>query len=211
MAAQKRERGAAPPPAAEPRPAPAVVGLAAAGAAVAGYLTWLKLTGVGAGLCVAGSGCDVVQSSRYAVLLGVPTALWGALLYVTVGVLALLGLSLGRWRWAFYLTAAGVGFSAYLTALSVLALGATCVYCLVSGGIAVAILILLIARRPPVTGRPSAMRPARLAGGGLAAAGLAILAGAFVFAMPSAAPAGYRSALARHLTETGTVMYGAFW
>ncbi len=185
-----------------------VVVLAAAGIAVSGYLTWLKLTGGGAAFCTAGSGCDIVQSSRYAVLLGVPTALWGVLLYAAVGVLALLGLSPGRWVYAFHLAAAGVGFSAYLTLLSIFAIGATCVYCLASAGIAVAVLVLLLLRRP--LGRKP-RRLARLAVAGTATAGLTVLAGAFVFAIPAAAPPGYQSALARHLTETGAVMYGAFW
>lgn len=185
--------------------------LAAAGFGIAAYLTWLKLTGAGAAFCAAESGCDIVQSSRYATLLGAPTALWGALFYATVGVLALLGLPPGRWCYAFYLTAAGVGFSAYLTALSILVIGATCAYCLASAAIAVAILVFLLRHRPPVTGRKSPLRPARLAVGGVAAAALAVLAGAFVFAMPAAAPPGYQAALARHLTKTGAVMYGAFW
>src|SRR6266540_5012676 len=64
-----------------------VVALSAAGLLVSGYLTWLKLAGRGAVFCVAGSGCDLVQASRYAVFLGVPTALWGAALYTAIGIL----------------------------------------------------------------------------------------------------------------------------
>src|SRR5262245_56514494 len=97
------------PPAPVVRPDLAVVGLAVVGAAVAGYLTWLKLVGGHPAFCVTGGGCDIVQSSHYAVMLGLPTALWGGLLYVAVGVLAALGLSAARWSAAFYLAAAGVG------------------------------------------------------------------------------------------------------
>src|SRR6266540_3089758 len=64
-----------------------VVALSAAGFVVSAYLTWLKWAGRGAAFCVAGSGCDLVQSSRYAVFLGVPTALWGAALYTAIGIL----------------------------------------------------------------------------------------------------------------------------
>ncbi len=46
------------------RPDWVLSGLAAAGMLVASYLTWLKLSGSGTALCVAGSGCDIVQASR---------------------------------------------------------------------------------------------------------------------------------------------------
>ena len=193
------------------RPDLAVAGLAAAGAAVAAYLAWLKLAGASTVFCVTGTGCDIVQSSRYAVLLGVPTALWGALVYVAIGVLAVVGLSPRRWRWAFHLAAAGVAFSAYLTALSAFVIGATCVYCLASAGIMVAILGLLVWRRPAAPARGPAWRPARLLVGGVAAGALTVLAGAFLYAMPSAVPPSYQGALARHLRESGAVMYGAYW
>lgn len=201
----------------EPRQAEAVhadwliVGLAAAGVLVASYLTWLKWANTGAFLCVAGSGCDLVQASRYSILLGVPTALWGALLYVAIGVLAALGLTVYRWLVAFLMAAAGVGFSAYLTTLSLSVLGGACFYCLASGIIEVALLIALLWRRPPAWGRRSPLRPILLGSYGTLAAGATILFGAFVFAAPSSAPAGYQSALARHLRQTGAIMYGAYW
>ena len=66
------------------RPDWIVVGLALAGLAVAGYLTALKLGGTQAFLCRDGSGCDVVQASRYSVLAGVPTAVWGAAIYLAI-------------------------------------------------------------------------------------------------------------------------------
>src|SRR5260370_24544419 len=76
-------------------------------------------------------------------LLGVPTALWGAALYGAIGGLAALGLGPRRWRWAFHLAAAGVGVSVYLTALSVLVIHATCAYCLASTGLMLAIFLVL--------------------------------------------------------------------
>jgi len=97
MASRKPDRHAPAPPV---RPDLLVVGLATAGFAVAAYMTWLKWAGATAAFCLSGSGCDVVQSTRYATLLGVPTALWGALLYAAIGVLAALGLTPSRWRWA---------------------------------------------------------------------------------------------------------------
>ena len=193
------------------RPDWVLSGLAAAGMLVAAYLTWLKLSGSGAALCVAGSGCDLVQASRYATFLWVPTALWGLVTYVAIGVLAWMGLTRRNWQIAFGLAAGGVGFSAYLTWLSVFDLGATCVWCLTSTVIMIAMLAVLVMRRPVARNRKPAMSAARLATNGALAAVGAVVAAAFVFAAPFSAPPGYQSALARHLSDTKAVMYGAFW
>src|SRR5262245_12770834 len=115
-------------------------GLAAAGMLVAAYLSWLKLTGSGAAFCVAGSGCDIVQASRYAMFLWVPTALWGLAAYAVIGVLAWIGLTPRNWTIAFALAAGGVGVCAYLTWLSVFDVGTTWVWCLTSAAIVVGIL-----------------------------------------------------------------------
>jgi uncharacterized membrane protein len=200
-------------PAASPveRPDWVLSGLAAAGMLVAAYLTWLKLSGSGAALCVSGSGCDIVQSSRYATFLWVPTAFWGLATYMAIGALAWMGLTARTWPIAFALAAGGVGFSAYLTWLSIFDLGATCAWCLTSGIILIAMLAVLVMRRPTARNRRPAMSADRLTmNGGLAAVG-AVVAAAFVFAAPFSAPPGYQSALARHLADTKAVMYGAFW
>jgi uncharacterized membrane protein/glutaredoxin len=204
MASGKRD-----PVVAEPaRPDFLVLGLAAAGFAIAAYLTWLKWSGTTAAFCLSGSGCDIVQASRYGALLGVPTALWGALLYVAIGTLAALGFSPRYWGWAFYVAAAGAGVSLYLTAVSVLVLRVTCAYCLASAAVMVATLLVLLWRRTALPGR---RKLASLLPGGVAAAVLAPLGAAFVFAMPAGGGAGFEAALARHLREKGAVMYGAYW
>lgn len=198
-------------PAASSRPDLPVIALATAGFAIAGYLTWLKWSGSGAALCVAGSGCDIVQASRYSRFLGVPTAFWGALVYAAIAVLAGLGLTAKRWLSAFVLAAVGVGFSVYMTFLSLFVIGATCIYCLTSGTILVALLALLLWRRPLIPGRRSTFRPMRLATYGTLAGVAAIVFGAFVYAAPSSAPADYQLELARHLRQISAIMYGAYW
>jgi len=189
------------------RPDFLIVGLAAAGFAIAAYLTWLKWAGGTAAFCLSGSGCDLVQGSRYGTLLGVPTALWGVLVYGAIGTLAALGLSAPRWTWAFYLAAAGVGFSLYLTAVSVLVIRATCAYCLASGAITVAILVVLLRRRAAL---PRRRKLSAVVPGAVTAAVLVPLGAAFIYAMPVGS-AGFEGALARHLRERGAVMYGAHW
>jgi uncharacterized membrane protein len=185
--------------------------LAAAGVVVSAYLGWLKVQGGNALLCQAGSGCDIVQASRYATILGVPTALWGTAFYVAVGTLAALGLTAQRWLWAFLLVAAGAAFSLYLTAISVFVIRATCPYCLASNALALALLAALAWRRPATAGRRQPLRWSRMVPLGGAAAVAAVVAGAAVFATHHVPAAGYAGELARHLARTKAVMYGVYW
>jgi uncharacterized membrane protein len=205
--APRRGRVEAPPP---PSRDWLVAAVAAAGFLVAGYLTVTKLMGGGAAFCTAGGGCDAVQSSRYATLLGVPTALWGALAYAAIGAIALAGLTATRWQAAFVLAAGAVGFSAYLTWLSAFEIQALCGYCLASATVAVVLLGVLVWRRP-VAGRRSGLTAGRLGALGGASAVGAIVVGAFIYAAnPESSDPAYREALARHLTAQGMVMYGGF-
>ena len=205
MATRRRDVAVAAPA----RPDYLVAGLAAAGFAIAVYLTWLKWTGGNTTFCLSGSGCDIVQASRYGTLLGLPTALWGALLYAAIGALAGIGLTASRWNWAFWLAAAGVGVSVYLTALSLLVIHATCAYCLASGAIMLAILLVLWWRRSGLPGRRTKL--SSVIGYAVALALLAPFGAAFIFAMPEGGSAAFEAALARHLRDKGAVMYGAYW
>jgi uncharacterized membrane protein len=193
------------------RPDWLVAALSAVGLVVAGYLAVTKLTGGGALFCRGVGGCEVVQQSRYATFLALPTAAWGALVYAAIGVLALAGLTPRRWLGGFVLAAAAVSFSGYLTYLELFVIGAVCWYCVVSAVTATAALGVLLGRRPP-SGPGDLTAPARVAGLGGAAALGALILGVAVFAMtaPGGAP-GYQEALARHLAQSGAVMYGAFW
>jgi uncharacterized membrane protein len=194
------------------RPDWIVLALALAGLAVAGYLTALKLGGTQAFLCRDGSGCDVVQASRYSVLAGVPTAVWGAAIYLAIAVLAAMPRTARRWQAAFMLASGAVAFSLYLTCISIFVIGATCPYCLASGGISVALVAVMVWRRPSAQGRhAAAYKPGRLAGLGITAGVVTVLVGAFIFAAEFSVPAGYQSALARHLAQTKAIFYGAFW
>lgn len=186
--------------------------LSGAGLLLAGSLTAAKIAAGSSPICVAGSGCEAVQASRYAVFLGLPTALWGAMFYAAVGTLALLGLDARRWLAAFLLAVAGVSFSALLTAVQVFIIRAVCASCLLSAGIAVALLAVVLVRRPAPTERRPRLGPARLfalaAVTALATVGFG--AGGFALGGPREA-GGYPQALARHLTDSGAVMYGAYW
>lgn len=194
------------------RPDWIVVALALVGLAVAGYLTALKLGGNQAFLCRDGSGCDMVQASRYSILAGVPTAMWGAGIYLAIAVLAAMPRTARRWQAAFMLVSSAVAFSIYLTYLSIFVIGATCPYCLASGAVALALLVVMLWRRPVTHGRQAAAYATpKLAALGITAGAFAVLLGAFIFAADFSVPSGYQAALAQHLTKTRVIFYGAFW
>jgi uncharacterized membrane protein len=186
-----------------------VVGLAAAGGAIAAYLGVTKLVNATPLLCGAGGACDVVQGSRYAVLLGVPTALWGVGLYALVGLLAAWPLAPWRWLWSFVLAVAGVAFSAYLTGVSLHVLGAACGWCLASTAFMLAVFVALVRRRPVAGARRVWLRPIRLTVLGSLVA-LATVGLSFAL-FSAAATSANHEALARYLAVTGARFYGAYW
>jgi uncharacterized membrane protein len=204
-----KKRPAAPP--ATARPEWVVALLAAAGVVLSLYLTITKLTGSAAAFCEAGTGCDIVQASRWSTFLGVPTSAWGAVLYAALAVLAFMGLTPRRWIWAFVLATAATAFSAYLTWISVFVLRAACPWCLSVATIALVTLVVLLLRRPDPGGRRSPTRASRLALIGAVTAVVTIVFAAGVYVMEPTGGSDYATALARHLTSTGGVMYGVFW
>jgi uncharacterized membrane protein len=122
----------------------AIALLALGGLLISAYLTMYKVGMLGAIQCTIG-GCEKVQSSRWATFLGLPVSAWGLGAYVTLLVIAMLGVQprFARERWValalFGLSAVGVAFSAYLTYLEAFVIHAWCQWCVIS-----AILITLI-------------------------------------------------------------------
>ena len=126
--------------------AAAVVTLAGVG--VSGYLLATALRGVSP-LCLVGTSCGEVASSPYARFLGLPTAAWGLLLYVTTGGVA----AAGAWRRTVPLLgplallglgAFGATFSGYLMWLQLTVIHALCIWCATSAALWVALLALAV-------------------------------------------------------------------
>ena len=114
--------------------------LAAAGLLLSAYLTWVHFAQV-APVCVGGSGgCETVQSSRYATVLGVPVAVLGIIGYAGLLFSAVLRGELGVYL-GFLIALVGTLFSAYLTYLEVFVIHAICQWCVASAAIMVAALI----------------------------------------------------------------------
>ena len=116
-----------------------IAGVATLGVAVAGYLVYVHYAGI-APVCTTG-GCEKVQASAYAELLGIPVALLGLVGYIAIlGSLAVRG-EAGRMIGA-GLALIGFGFSAYLTYLELFEINAICQWCVVSAVLMTLLLIL---------------------------------------------------------------------
>jgi uncharacterized membrane protein len=116
---------------------------AAVAAAIAAYLTVVRYRG-GALVCATG-GCETVQRSSYAELLGVPVAVLGLAAYVVLLVSALTRRAAAIAA-AAGLALAAVAFAAYLIYVQLAVLDAICVWCVAAEGLTVVIALAASAR-----------------------------------------------------------------
>ncbi|MCA9961033.1 MAG: hypothetical protein KC443_18460 [Anaerolineales bacterium] len=125
------------------------------GLVVASYLAYVEVQEVPA-VCGPVGHCNVVQSSPYARILGVPVAVLGLINYVAVGGLWLWQLARKQQNLAVYgllaLTVAGTFFSIYLTSLELFAIKAVCAWCLTSSVVTTLLMVVVVAA---LTKRPS--------------------------------------------------------
>ena len=123
--------------------------VALAGLFVALYLTLFKLGYIGNLVCAVGS-CEVVQTSKWATLLGYPVAAWGVTYYAGVLAVALAGLrpslvdSRRLSQLLVLMTATGVLFSLWLTYLELFVIDAICMWCVVSAALAAILLVIAL-------------------------------------------------------------------
>lgn len=115
--------------------------VAAAGAAVAGYLTYVHYK-PDALICTSGGGCETVQDSSYAELVGIPVALLGIFAFLAVLVLVAWDSELAR-TLAAAIALTGVGFAVYLLVLQAFVIDAWCVWCLANDVLIVPLLAVL--------------------------------------------------------------------
>jgi uncharacterized membrane protein len=114
--------------------------VATAGIGVAAYLTWVHYH-PGALVCTRGGGCETVQRSHYAELLGAPVAVYGLVTWLVV-----LGLVIWDTPTARLLVAAialvSVAFAIYLVILQIAVIDAVCIWCLANDVVLVPLLAL---------------------------------------------------------------------
>ncbi len=187
--------------------------LAGLGAVLTAYLTFTRWLGEPVAYCDAGSGCDLVQASRWSSLLGVPLSFWGFLTYVVlIALLWHLRRKPAAWARALTVAAFGTGTSVYLTAISVFEIEATCIYCLTSFAIIAMITLMLLFLRPPNLQRFDWGSWGIGTGAGTIMV-LAIMHMHFsgVFDPAAGPERPYLRALATHLDDADAKFYGASW
>jgi uncharacterized membrane protein len=130
----------------------AVAIVALAGTAIAGYLTYVHYQ-PDALICTASGGCETVQDSDYATLLGIPVALLGLCAYVVVLLLVAWDSEPARLG-AAMIALSAVGFAVYLVSLQAFVIDAWCVWCLSNDLVIVPLLAILtvwrVLREPDV-------------------------------------------------------------
>ncbi len=205
-----------------------IASIAALGAVITAYLTAVKLAG-GVAACPV-TGCDKVLESPYAVVLGLPLALFGFLAYSGMGAMAVgpwlinpesnKGLRSQAeektWLLMFVGAASMTIFSGYLIYLMIAVIKSFCFYCVGSAICSLALLILvLIGRNWEDIGQLIFL--------GVIVAMVTLIGTLAVYSpinspraeqgtyaiTTNSAPANI--ALAEHLTEKGIKMYGAVW
>jgi len=126
---------------------PGVALLGVVGMMLAGYLTYVHYN-EDALVCTVG-GCHTVQQSEYSTMFGVPIAIFGLLMFLTVTLLAV-GRMTGRSplpsdvttiaAWTILLTS--LLYYAYLTYIEIWELEAVCQWCVISSIVALLMFIL---------------------------------------------------------------------
>ena len=183
--------------------------LAVAGGVITSYLTATKIAAQNVAGCGEGAGCGVVLSSRWAMFLGVPTALWGLLAFVGVLVLAALPDEvpfMKRWRWPalFSLTTAMLVFEWYMAYLMAFVIKALCVYCATAIAITTVLWLTVVFGHKWVDATKAIV-------GGLAVAIATLLITIGVYAAQPQPASAMATGLATHFRQTDIKMYGASW
>lgn len=123
----------------------AALGLALAGVAIAGYLTYVHYAEVSAVCVGGGSSCERVQTSQYADLAGIPVAVIGLAGYGAIALASLPRAGAGP-TLAAGLALGGAAFSAYLTYLELFVIDAICQWCVASALVMTALAAVCVAR-----------------------------------------------------------------
>lgn len=124
--------------------------LALAGTGIAAYLTYTKYAD--ATIACATGGCETVQDSEYAEILGLPVPVLGLVGYLAIFATAWFAGESARVAGA-ALALGGLAFSVYLIFVQVFAIEAFCQWCLASDAVMALLAVATVARlrQPPAT------------------------------------------------------------
>lgn len=113
----------------------AMIVLTVLGVGLASYLTYIHYAGIKPLCGTNGGGCEIVQTSEYSKLAGVPVALIGLLGYIAIlGSLLVRESETSRLATVAF-TVVGCGFSLYLTYRELFSIHHICEYCVSSAGL----------------------------------------------------------------------------
>jgi uncharacterized membrane protein len=115
--------------------------VSAAGVGVAAYLTYVHYQPA-ALICTGSGGCETVQESSYAVLLGIPVAVLGLGVWIAALAMTIWNSELARTLTA-ALALGSLAFAAYLVILQLFVIDAICVWCMVNDLVLVPALTVL--------------------------------------------------------------------
>jgi uncharacterized membrane protein/glutaredoxin len=186
--------------------------LALFGMAVSAYLTYSAWQGRMVAGCNAGSACDIVLSSRWSTLFGMPTSFWGFLTYAVLAAIAWNKNAVDRWKWAWVISFFGLVYSLYLTSIALFELQAACPYCLTSLGLITLIFVTVTLQRPASMPRFS-WGPwlAKSVSGALIVIVALHLHYAGYLGKTEGPEDPWIQGLAQHLSKIDAKFYGAYW
>ena len=124
----------------------AVGGLAALGVAIAAYLAYTRITDTTIA-CTTG-GCEVVQTSEYAELFGIPVVVLGLGAYVFLLCTALFTIELARVAGA-VAAVSGALFAGYLLVAQLFVIDAVCQWCVASDVVMALLAVACVLRLRP--------------------------------------------------------------
>ncbi|MEO5633075.1 vitamin K epoxide reductase family protein [Gaiella sp.] len=119
----------------------ALILVSVAGIAVSGYLTYVHYEPK-ALICTGSGGCEAVQDSSYAVLIGIPVAVLGLGAWIAALALTIWNSELAR-TLTCALAIGALAFVAYLVILQLFVIDAICIWCMVNDLILVPALTVL--------------------------------------------------------------------
>jgi len=184
--------------------------IALIGLLISAYLSYTALSGGGINYCITGTECDVVNSSVYSKIVGIPVSVIGVVGYLLILAVSFLSVEDRRkWFYLFILTTAGASFSLYLTYLEIFKINAICSFCVASLILIIALFIIVIIKKKNMAPNTSSLNLVTLA----------IVLSAVVFfgastiqsstdELPRSNP--FQISLAKHLADMDAVMYGAY-
>lgn len=178
------------------------------------YLTINYYSGSDLSYCITGTDCDVVKKSAYSKIFGLPVSALGIIGYIAICVSMLSSLSKrNKWNMLFIFSSLGFSFSIYLTYLELFIIKAVCSYCIISALLITLILFLVINKKVIMAPKFSYAKVFIL----FIFMSAIVFAGSYSAQSPdpnsseNLAESNERQInLAKHISEYGAVMYGAY-